>query len=1315
VPATAARPSRRLGIVGLLVLALVGLQVPPALAAPTIVDAPPVNAVNVATYVVTATVEITTATADLSIDDADLATPAETATAAVDPGDTTAPYSVTFPAVDLSALSDGSLSVTVTSSDDPAAPTTVTVLKDTVVPAAPAVDPLPATVNAAGRTAVAVSGTAETGTVTVTADDADPATTPETATAPASGGTFSATLDLTGLQDGVITVAATVQDAAGNVSPASTPQQTTLDTAAPGAPVVAAPPLQVNGPFTVSGTAEALATVDVTVDDDGAPGVETATATADAGGAWSTTVDPVGLRDGTLLITATATDAAGNTSPASAPQSTTLDTDPPGAPTIAALPTTVNAAEQASVPVAGTAETGTTVTVTADDADPGTAPESATVTAADGSWATILDLSGLDEGTVTVTATATDPAANTSATSPGAPTLLDRTAPAVTLVQPETVTATDGGELFVSGSAEVGARIDVVVDDGNPATPAETATAIATPAYGLTIDVSGLSDGLLDVDVTASDAAGNTTVAGAAVLADRSPPAVTVDDPAVLRTGDLVTITGTVEAGAEVRVLVDLPGLPDVAETATVSGTDFSATVDVGATADATLTVTVEATDAVGNLGTAGTTILVDRTGPVVGISAGPDAIEGATPAGFTATRVDNNLAETLTVRITVAGALDELAAPLPAEVVIPAGATSATVTAPLIDDDVYERPETVTATVAADAAYTVALDAASATVQIVDDQPAPAVSITVTPASLTEDADGTATFTLSRETTTAGTIAVAYQRGGGADNPDDALGDFTTPFDLVASGEAGVLLLGETQTALTFVVDPVQDSLVEADDVLELTLLEGEGYSLDAASSARLTIVNDDVAPEPDPTEAPSPDPTEEPSPDPTEEPSPDPTDTPAVVVDVTPNAQGEAEIAAELPEGTLRLDLTGVTGSGTITVDRETGQPEDAPQGVALLPVYYEFEQSPGLDFDEVTVTLPYDEGQLAAAGIAEGDLAGIHILDDGSVEDFTARVDTAADEVSGTVTEFSAFALGSYNLERLAGENRYETAARVSAATFAPDVEVAYVATGEAFPDALAGGPAAGLQDAPILLVGADVPAATAAELARLSPDRIVVLGGEVAVSTEVETALATYADSGVSRLAGADRFATAAAISAEVFDPGVDTVYVATGANFPDALAGAAAAGREGAPLLLVGTDIAAPTAAELARLDPDRIVVLGGEVAVPAQVEAALAQTAPVERLAGDDRYATAAAVAASFAQPGGSVYLATGGNFPDALTGAPAAIQDGAPVLLVDTTAVPGPTGARLEALDPTQIVVLGGTAAVSADVEVQARPALLE
>lgn len=214
------------------------------------------------------------------------------------------------------------------------------------------------------------------------------------------------------------------------------------------------------------------------------------------------------------------------------------------------------------------------------------------------------------------------------------------------------------------------------------------------------------------------------------------------------------------------------------------------------------------------------------------------------------------------------------------------------------------------------------------------------------------------------------------------------------------------------------------------------------------------------------------------------------------------------------------------------------------------------------------------------------------------------------------AGVVGDAVVEALGGFTaggVTRLAGENRYATAAAISAATYAPGVPVAYLATGLDFPDALAGAAVAGAGGAPLLLVtGSAVPAATAAELARLRPARIVLFGTPGSVGEAVLAALGGYTTGGVSRVAGTDRYSTAAAISAAANAPGVAVAYVATGLDFPDALAGAALAGMTRGPLLLVTlSDLPPAAAAELTRLRPARIVILGGSGVVGDAVQAQL--------------------------------------------------------------------------------------------------------
>ncbi|MCU1343918.1 MAG: hypothetical protein JWL70_184 [Acidimicrobiia bacterium] len=297
------------------------------------------------------------------------------------------------------------------------------------------------------------------------------------------------------------------------------------------------------------------------------------------------------------------------------------------------------------------------------------------------------------------------------------------------------------------------------------------------------------------------------------------------------------------------------------------------------------------------------------------------------------------------------------------------------------------------------------------------------------------------------------------------------------------------------------------------------------------------------------------------------------------------------------------------------------------------------------------------------------------------------------------------------GTLAFTRAAGADRYATA--VAASRGFTNADTVYVATGTAYADALAGGPAAaavGAVGAPMLLVASDqVPASTRQRLSELHPRRIVVLGGPAAVSDAVVAELSGLASGGATRVAGGDRYATAAAISAQAFSPGIGVAYVVTGLNFPDALAGASAAAKEhGAVLLVAGDSIPKATSDELRRLAPQAIVVLGGTSAVSASVVQALQAftTGSVTRVSGASRYDTAVAVSRrSSANGAGTVYLATGANFPDALAGGPVAGAAGSPLLLVPGRCLPGAVRTEIDRLGANRLVLLGGEGAVSASV----------
>lgn len=249
------------------------------------------------------------------------------------------------------------------------------------------------------------------------------------------------------------------------------------------------------------------------------------------------------------------------------------------------------------------------------------------------------------------------------------------------------------------------------------------------------------------------------------------------------------------------------------------------------------------------------------------------------------------------------------------------------------------------------------------------------------------------------------------------------------------------------------------------------------------------------------------------------------------------------------------------------------------------------------------------------------------------------------------------------------RLFGNDRYGTAQAVSSQTF-DRATAPIIATGLNFPDALAASYLAGGGQAPILLTptGSLAPEAAAA-LTALGSTGVVIVGGTDAVSTVVENDLRSR-NLVVQRIFGGDRYATAKALAESQPATGIGifpgqgrTAIVASGDNFPDALAGGPLAYSQGYPLLLTPKDTLSPlTSASLTNLGIRHVLLLGGADAVSDATASQIQGLGIiVRRVSGGTRAATAAAVAdLAVAQLGygtGHVNLARGDEFPDALTG----------------------------------------------------------
>ncbi|NQX17998.1 cell wall-binding repeat-containing protein [Rathayibacter sp. VKM Ac-2857] len=200
----------------------------------------------------------------------------------------------------------------------------------------------------------------------------------------------------------------------------------------------------------------------------------------------------------------------------------------------------------------------------------------------------------------------------------------------------------------------------------------------------------------------------------------------------------------------------------------------------------------------------------------------------------------------------------------------------------------------------------------------------------------------------------------------------------------------------------------------------------------------------------------------------------------------------------------------------------------------------------------------------------------------------------------------------------------------------------------------------------------------------------------------------------------RLSGSDRYATSVAISRSAFSPGVPVLYIASGANWPDALsAGPAAAARGGALLLTDPNSLTPVVADEIRRLAPRRIVVVGSDLTITPSTYETIARLAPVtERIGGRDRYETSRMLVAGVfdrdrrEQDAMEVYIATGRNFPDALSASSVAAQSSSPVLLLDgeSSTVDDATRGALSRTGSDTFTLVGGPTTISPAIEASLR-----
>ena len=303
------------------------------------------------------------------------------------------------------------------------------------------------------------------------------------------------------------------------------------------------------------------------------------------------------------------------------------------------------------------------------------------------------------------------------------------------------------------------------------------------------------------------------------------------------------------------------------------------------------------------------------------------------------------------------------------------------------------------------------------------------------------------------------------------------------------------------------------------------------------------------------------------------------------------------------------------------------------------------------------------------------------------------------------------------------RVAGPDRSATSLEVSRLGWDSASHV-LLATGSDFPDALAATALAASLGAPLLLLPAGfIDEAVFAELERLGAQAVTILGGPDVVTARSENDLASRGIT-ARRIAGANRYATAASVSVEAGPSPKAQAVVASGEFFADALAaGSLAAGPDRLPVLLASMhDVPDATMAALAQLGVAEVMLIGGTGILSPSVEQELvAAGLRVARFAGPDRFATSARVATeAFARLGSNqvpLVMAAGTTFPDALAAGPLLARIGGILLLLPPNDLGiAPEGVRFvrDRLGRlTNPLLLGGTSAVNGIVEWQMRAVL--
>lgn len=293
-------------------------------------------------------------------------------------------------------------------------------------------------------------------------------------------------------------------------------------------------------------------------------------------------------------------------------------------------------------------------------------------------------------------------------------------------------------------------------------------------------------------------------------------------------------------------------------------------------------------------------------------------------------------------------------------------------------------------------------------------------------------------------------------------------------------------------------------------------------------------------------------------------------------------------------------------------------------------------------------------------------------------------------------------------SEKIQRLSGDNRYETSVEVSEKNF-KSADTVVLASGQNIADALVASSYADIEEAPILLTNKNsISDEVLDEIERLKADKVVIVGGQSSISSSVESRLKKE-DIKVTRISGRDRFDTSDKLSQEVsrLSKKSSQAILVNGYKNIDALSVSSLATKEELPILLNGRNaLNMSVKNRLKQMNVNKVYIIGGNNSISSDVEKELKRMQiSVVRLSGTDRYETSANIAKYAYKDFDEAIVASGENPVDALAASTLTGKKEAPILLTNKNKIPKSIKKIIEDMDIGKITIVGGENSVTDNV----------